>query len=169
MMNYTKIPFSQITDVEAYVEEKLKLGHIIIQILVNEDQKEIDELISYANDNECKSYYCSLTDSDEQLRTSVIVERLEPYYAFKDKDSDDSTNDIDIQIDSQNVTGFNDLRKNFRDMEKIYSGKSIETDIGNAHYEFYISKGKGDIANFGGNIEIEFVTEWMKEQGYYRK
>ena len=46
MKNYKQIPFSRIKNIESYVEKKLKAGHIIIQILVNEDKKEIDELIS---------------------------------------------------------------------------------------------------------------------------
>lgn len=72
MKNYEKIPFNKISNIESYVEEKLRDGHVIIQFLVNEDKKEIGELISYANDKDCKSYYRSLTDSDEQLKTKVI-------------------------------------------------------------------------------------------------
>lgn len=48
MKNYEKIPFDQISDIESYVEEKLRTGHIIIQIAVNEDEKEISELVSYS-------------------------------------------------------------------------------------------------------------------------
>ena len=55
MKNYKKIPFNEIQDIESYVEKKLKAGNIIIQILVNEDNKEIEELISYANDKHCSS------------------------------------------------------------------------------------------------------------------
>ena len=142
MKDYAKIPFDQFDDVEfnnieSYIEDKLKVGQIIIQILVDEDNQQIAELISYANDKECKSYYRNITDSDEQLRTCVITETLEPYYAFKDK--------------------------------KYYSGESFKDDDVTMHYEFYISIEKGDIANFGGCLEIDFVTEWMEEQGYYSK
>ncbi len=178
MKNYQKIPFSQITDITSYVENKLKAGHVIIQILVNETHKEIEELISYANDKECESYYRNLTDSDEQLKTCVITERIEPYYAFKDENRDycypykDKTkretcaNDIDIQSDSQNVIDFYTFKNDFKDMEEYFDGHSFhyENYDGKTHYEFYISTGKGDIANIGGYMETEFITEWMTEQ-----
>jgi len=167
MKDYQKIPFNQITDIASYVEEKLKAGHVIIQILVNESLKQIDELISYANDKECKSYFCNLTDSDAQLKESVITELIEPYYAFK-KGMNKCFNDIDINEDSQNVIAFNTFKADFKDMEKYYDGGDIPY-YGKAHYEFYISTGKGDIGNFGGCMEVEFITEWMIEQGYYNK
>lgn len=169
MKNYKKIPFSEIDNIESYAEEKLRNGHVIIQISVNETRKEIDELISYANDKECQSYFVSLTNSNEQLKTSVIVERLEPYYAFKDTEKSENVYccDIDIETDSQNVIDFSIFIEDFKFMEEYYSGKSRQFDGGRAHYEFYVSIDKGDIGNFGGCLETEFVTEWMAEQGYY--
>lgn len=98
MKNYEKIPFTEIDNIESYVEEKLRDGHVIIQIRVNETNKEIDELISYANDKECRSYYQSLTDSNEQLKTSVISEMLEPYYAFKDKEKSENEETCSIDL-----------------------------------------------------------------------
>lgn len=167
MKNYEKIPFNEIDNIESYVEEKLRDGHVIIQILANEDEKEIDELISYANDKECKSYYRSLTDSDEQLKECVITEHIEPYYAFKDE-MNKCCDDIDINEDSQNVMDFNTFKADFKDMEKYYDEEDIPY-YGKAHYEFYISTGKGDIENFGGCMEVEFVAEWMSEHGYYNQ
>lgn len=177
MKYYEKIPFSEINNIESYVEEKLRDGHVIIQILVNEDKKEIDELISYANDKDCKSYYRCLTDSDEQLRSSVISEYMQLYYAFKDEKRDSSTCDIDIGGDRQDVIDFHTFKKDFKDMEKYYSGKSFhyENYDGKTHYEFYVSTGNADvceecnIGNIGGYLEVEFATEWMAEQGYYQK
>lgn len=172
MENYAKIPFSRIKNIESYVERKLKAGHIIIQILVNEGNKEIDELISYANDKECESYYRSLTDSDEQLQTCVISECMELYYAFKDEKREVGTCDIDIDADLQDVIDFYEFKKDIKNMKEYYSGESFQKehyDASSYHYEFYISIGKGDVANFGGCMEVEFATEWMTEQGYYRK
>lgn len=177
MKNYKKIPFNRIKDIESYVGKKLKAGHIIIQILVNEDHNEIDELISYANDKECQSYFRSLTDSDEQLKTCVISEYMELYYAFKDEDRDSGTCDIDIQDERQDVFDFYTFKKDFKDMEKYYSGESFQYEKydGKTHYEFYISTGKADeceecnIGNMGGYLEVEFATEWMTEHGYYSK
>lgn len=171
MKDYKKIPFDSIENIKSYVEEKLKNEHIIIQISVNDAQKEINELISYANDIECQSYYVSLTDSDEQLRASVIEEKMKPYYAFKDVERSDDLCccDIDIETDSQNVIDFSTFKKVFKSMEEYYSGKSVQFDDGFVHYEFYVSKDKGDIKNFGGPLESEFATKWMTERGYYSK
>lgn len=165
MKNYEKIPFTEIDNIESYVEEKLRDGHVIIQIRVNETNKEIDELISYATDKECRSYYQSLTDSNEQLKTSVISEMLEPYYAFKDKEKSENkeTCSIDIDTDSQNVIDFDTFKKDFREMEESYNGESSHIDNDSVHYEFYVSIKKGDIENFGGCMEVEFITEWMNE------
>ena len=56
-------------------------------------------------------------------------------------------------------------------MEKYYSGESFQYENydGKTHYEFYISTGKGDIENFGECMELNFITEWMTEHGYYSK
>lgn len=172
MKNYTKIPFNQIKDIESYVEEKLKAGHIIIQIRVNEDNKQIEELTSYANDKECKSFYRNLADSDEQLKTHVIEKKIEPYYSFKDNKKSNNVHcaDIDIETDCQNIVDFQCVKEDFSSREKeFYNGISFQYDGEIMHYEFYISLEKGDIANFGGCLEIDFVTEWMEEQGYYHK
>ena len=171
MKDYKKIPFNKIKDIESYIERKLKSGHVIIQILVNEDNKEIDELISYANDKECKSGYRCLTDTDEQLKNSVITEMIEPYYAFKDinKSSDEMCCDIDIGLDSQNVIDFDVFKTDFSDMEKYFDGKSFQLSVTNCHYEFYISTRESNIDNFCGYMEVEFITEWMTEMGYYSK
>ena len=171
MKNYKKIPFNRIKDIESYVEKKIKAGHIIIQIMVNEDHKEIEELVSYANDKECKSYFRSLADSDEQLKSCVINEDMNLYYAFKDKNRDSNihTDDIDIEVDMQDIIDFHTFKKNFKDMDRVYSGESFQYDGEIKHYEFFISTGKGDIENFGGLMEVEFATEWMTEHGYYSK
>lgn len=115
MKNYKKIPFNRIKDIGAYVEKKLREEHVIIRILVNEDEKEIAELVSYANDNDCKSYYRNIADSDEQLKTCVITESLNPYYAFKDSSrSDDCYADIDIETDCQNIIDFQSVKEDFQ-------------------------------------------------------
>lgn len=115
MKNYKKIPFNRIKDIGAYVEKKLREEHVIIRILVNEDEKEIAELVSYVNDKECKSYYINLADSDEQLKTCVITESLNPYYAFKDSSrSDDCYADIDIETDCQNIIDFQSVKEDFQ-------------------------------------------------------
>lgn len=171
MKNYEKIPFDQISNIESYVEEKLRVGHVIIQIAVNEDKKEISELVSYANDKECMSYYRNIADSDEQLKTCVITESLNPYYAFKDSSrSDDCCADIDIETECQNIEDFPNVKEDFLNREKeFYNGVSFQYDGEMMHYEFYISTGKGDIVNFGGSMELNFITEWMTEHGYYGK
>jgi hypothetical protein len=173
---YEKIPFEQISDIEQYVENKLREGHIIFQILVNETNCEIDELISYANDKEAKSVYRYLADSDEQLKSSVIETTIIPYYAFKDPDRYHigkihiETADIDINNCSENILSFFQFKGEFGQMEEYFSEKSFQLDDCNevAHYEFYISKGIGDIENIDANLEPDFVEEWMIEKGYYK-
>ena len=172
MRNYKKIPFDKISNIESYVEEKLRAGHIIIQIAVNEDEKEISELVSYANDKECVSYFRNLTGiGEEEFPKSVIKEVLEPYYAFKDdeKVQDVNTSDIDIETDYQYITSFRRFKATIKEMEGYFNGDSFHEDDEMMHYEFYISTGKGDIANFGGSMELDFITEWMTEHGYYSK
>lgn len=63
------------------------------------------------------------------------------------------------------------IRDDFSAFEKKdYDGEKFIDDDGMLkHYEFYISIGRGDIANFGGSMEIDFVTEWMQEQGYFQE
>ena len=172
MRNYEKIPFNQISNIESYVEEKLRAGHIIIQIAINEDKKEISELVSYANDKECVSCFRNLAGiGEEELPKSVIEEVLEPYYAFKDdeKVQDVHTADIDIETDCQYITNFRRFKETIKENEEYFSGDSFHEDDETMHYEFYISTDKGDIANFGGSMELDFITEWMTEHGYYGK
>lgn len=171
MKNYTKIPFTRIPNIESYVEQKLKEGHCIIQIIVNENCQEIEELVSWANDSGLESFYRGFADSDEQLMCNVIVEHLTPYYAFKDKSNDGSTANIDIDNDNQDIISFDSFKSTFTTMEKeYYSGKPYGGDDGDTeHFEFYISNEKADIENFGGHMELEFIEEWMTEQGYYSK
>ena len=172
MKNYEKIPFDQISNIESYVEEKLRAGHIIIQIAVNEIKKEVSELVSYANDKECVSCFRNFSGiGEEELPKSVIEEEIEPYYAFKDdeKEQDVHTADIDIETDRQYITGFRRVKATIKEMEKYFNGDSFHEDGEIMHYEFYISTGKGDIANFGGSMELDFITEWMTEHGYYSK
>ena len=65
---YKKIPFNRIKNMEKYVTEKLKKGHAIIQILVNEDRNSIDELISYANASEEESWYRCYIEPTKNLK-----------------------------------------------------------------------------------------------------
>ena len=153
MKNYTKIQFTRISEIESYVEQKLKEGYSIIEIIVNENREEITDLISYANDKDCKSYYRNLADSDEQIRNSVITESMTPYYAFRENNSDESihTDDIDIETDSQDIIDFNNFKKRFITMEKnYYSGKPYSGDDGDTlHVEFEVANKKCKIENFG--------------------
>ena len=172
MENYEKIPFDQISNIESYVEEKLRAGHIIIQISVNDDKKAISQLVSYANDKECMSCFRDFAGiGEEELPKSVIEEEIEPYYAFKDdeKVQDVHTADIDIETDRQYITSFRRFKATIKEMEEYFNGACFNEDDEMMHYEFYISTGKGDIANFGGNMELDFITEWMTEHGYYGK
>lgn len=179
MRDYIKISFDTLNgfNVIDYVKNKLKEGHTVIQVLIDEDASEILELISYANDKSGKSYYDCFMSDKQAIEDYVIVERMEPYYAFKDinrlQNSNDSfcTADIDIQSDSQNVISFDDFETDFNSMRKHYNGESfkyLNSDL-LYHYEFFISKAQCDIANFGGPMELDFIEQWMIEKGIINK
>lgn len=108
---------------------------------------------------------------EEELPKSVIEQVIEPYYAFKDdkKEKDVHTADIDIEADCQYITNFHRFKATIKEMEEYFNGDSFHEDDVTMHYEFYISIDKGDIANFGGSLELDFIEEWMTEHGYYSR
>lgn len=116
------------------LDEKLKRGCVVFKVEVNEDGN-IEDLTSYANDIKAKSNYAYYVDSVEKLKTSVIVERMTPIYSKRD-------NIWDIENDSQDVISFEQFKKEISctDSEMIY-----------------VSKEDFDISNFYGSLELEFV------------
>lgn len=178
MRDYIKIPFDTLnrSNIIDYVINKLKEGHTVIEILIDEDANKIVELISYANDKNGKSYYNYFMSGNQAIENYVIVENLTPHYAFQDNDilqnSDDSccTVDIGIQSDSQNVISFDYFESDFRrSMRKHYNCESFKLEYSDCdslyHYEFYISTNECDIGNFGGPMELDFIEQWMIEKG----
>lgn len=115
-----------------YAIERLKSGCVVIKVEFDEDGN-IEDLTSYANDIKAKSNYAYFVDSVEQLKTSVIVERMTPIY---------EDNAWDIESDSQDVISFEQFKKEISctDSEMIY-----------------VSKEDFDISNFYGPLELEFV------------
>lgn len=147
---------------EKYITEKLKKGHAIIQILVNEDKNSIDELISYANASEEESWYRCYIKPTRNLKDYVILQYLVPFY--------EEDGHVSIYDDYQNIITFCSVTDDIADMKEYYEGKSFwcENDKTNNHYEFYISKGKCDIENFGASMECYFADAWHKENGWIR-
>ena len=163
---YRKIPFNKISDMEKYVTEKLKRGHAIIQILVNEDKNCIDELISYANASEEESWYrcyMSYLKADQHLKDYVITQCLIPFY--------EEEGYVSIYNDCPDITTFSCAVDSITEMKKYYEGKSFqwENDNTNYHYEFYISNGKCDIGNFGASMECDFADAWHEEYGWIKE
>lgn len=160
---YKKIPFNRIKNMEKYVTEKLKKGHAIIQILVNEDRNSIDELISYANASEEESWYRCYIEPTKNLKDYVILQYLVPFY--------EEDGYVSIYDDYQNIITFYSAIDDLVDMKEYYEGNSFqwENDKTNYHYEFYISKGKCDIENFGASMECDFADSWHKENGWIKK
>lgn len=163
---YRKIPFNKIRDMEKYVTKKLKTGHAIIQILVNEDENSIDELISYAIASEEESWYrcyMSYVKDNQHLKDYVITEYLVPFY--------EEDGYVSINNDCPDITTFYCAIDSITEMKKYYEGKSFlwENDGINYHYEFYISKGKCDIENFGAGMECHFADAWHKEYGWIKE
>lgn len=62
-----------------YAIERLKSGCVVIKVEFDEDGN-IEDLTSYANDIKAKSSYISYAENINQLVSSVIVERMTPIY-----------------------------------------------------------------------------------------
>lgn len=163
MKNYKKITEKlNINQVKTLFSE----GHIFVVALVDEPNKEIRLAVSYGVDQKAKSWVGNYyANSLEHLKRSVIMEGLEPYYAYRDdaKPANVFTCDIDIQHDWQDIRS---LEEGISDVTEA-SGLRVDPHNKKLKVELYVSKGEGDFANFGGPLELEFVTELMTEKGFY--
>lgn len=115
-----------------YAIERLKSGCVVIKVEFNEDGN-IEDLTSYANDIKAKSSYISYVENRNQLVSSVIVERMTPTYV-------DGMWDIDTDL--QSIMSFEEFEKEI---------SSCKEDIN------YISKENTDLSDFGSSLELEFV------------
>lgn len=160
MKGYIRITVEQLRD-GVYVADLLRNGHVLIQAVVDTENEEIVEVTSYTNDKQCESYYHSLAGTEEQLRKGVIMETLYPCYAFKNEELSSSLCccAIDIESDCQDIISFAEMERRVKSMKA--------TGGDNTYYEYYVSKAKGDIKNFGGPLELDFVELLMTEKGYY--
>ena len=69
MKNYRSVSLNRIKDFETYAEKKLKGGHIIIEIRLNEERNEIRKIVSYAQDKNEQTWIWQKTDSEELKRS----------------------------------------------------------------------------------------------------
>ena len=115
-----------------YAIERLKSGCVVIKVEFDEDGN-IEDLTSYANDIKAKSSYISYVENRNQLVSSVIVERMTPTYV-------DGMWDIDTDL--QSIMSFEEFEKEV---------SSCKEDIS------YISKENTDLSDFGSSLELEFV------------
>jgi CspA family cold shock protein len=115
-----------------YLSENLKTGCVVIKIEYDND-KNIEEVTSYANDVNEKSSYGCYVENKEQLSLSVIVERMSPIY----KD-----NMWDIDTDVQSIISFEEFEKEISNRDNC---------------SIYISRENADISDFGGALELEFL------------
>ena len=77
MKNYRSVSLNRIKDFETYAEKKLKAGHIIIEIRLNEERNEIRKVVSYAQDKNGQTWIWEKTDSEEMKRKADPCLRLE--------------------------------------------------------------------------------------------
>lgn len=77
MKNYRSVSLNRIKDFETYAEKKLKAGHIIIEIRLNEERNEIRKIVSYAQDKNEQTWIWQKTDSEEMKRKADPCLRLE--------------------------------------------------------------------------------------------
>lgn len=156
MKNYKKLEIQKMSDTN-YLEKLFDEQKIIVQVLVNEDNSQIDELIAYGLDKDAKSYYKHFVRNNDELSENVIIETLYPFYNYKQEERDWGCAPIDIQDDSQNVL---DIWSVVYELSKAH--KDFKEGM---HFEYYISKGKGDFGNFGGPLELSFIREWHISKG----
>lgn len=69
MKNYRSVSLNRIKDFGTYAEKKLKAGHIIIEIWLNEERNEIRKIVSYAQDKNGQTWIWKKTDSEELKRS----------------------------------------------------------------------------------------------------
>lgn len=77
MKNYRSVSLNRIKDFETYAEKKLKAGHIIIEIRLNEERNEIRKIVIYAQDKNGQTWIWQKTDSEEMKRKADPCLRLE--------------------------------------------------------------------------------------------
>lgn len=115
-----------------YAIERLKSGCVVIKVEFDEDGN-IEDLTSYANDIKAKSSYISYAENINQLVSSVIVERMTPIYV---------NGMWDIDTDLSNMMSFEEFEKEI---------SSCKEDIS------YISKENIDLSDFGASLELKFA------------
>ena len=105
----------------------------------------------------------SYLKADQHLKDYVITESLVPFY--------EEDGYVSIYNDCPDITTFNCTIDSITEMKEYYEGKSFQwdNDKTNYHYEFYISKGKCDIENFGASMECHFAEAWHKEYGWIKE
>lgn len=119
-----------------YAIKRLKSGCVVIKVEFNEDGN-IEDITSYANDIHARSSYISYVENKNQLVSSVIVERMTPTY----------------------VDGMWDIGT---DLQSLMSFEEFEKEISNCTKDIiYISKENADLSDFGASLELEVVGMLM--------
>ena len=170
MKNYRNVSFNRIKDFGIYAEQKLKSGHIIVEIWLNEEKNEIKKLISYANDKNGQAKVWRRTDSEEMKRSSVIVEEMIPAYQFEHPDTLHSRWYPEIESDRQTILDFKLLKDNFSRKLNLFQDDNqclcLENKDNEKMYcQYYVSAKQGDFRNWGGPLERVFIKEWMSAYG----
>lgn len=105
----------------------------------------------------------SYLKADQHLKDYVITEYLIPFY--------EEEGYVSIYNDCPDITTFSCTVDSITEMKDYYSSNTfqLEGDKTNCHYEFYISKGRCDIENFGASMECHFADAWHKEYGWIKE
>ena len=82
MKNYRSVSLNRIKDFETYAEKKLKAGHIIIEIRLNEERNEIRKIVSYAQDKNGQTWIWQKTDLEEMKR------KADPCFCLENPDNE---------------------------------------------------------------------------------
>lgn len=157
MDNYTRLTIDQIQNTDALVNY-LSEGKVIIEILVDDRRNWIMCLKSYGIDANCESKYVSLVENKEELKDETIIyNEMGPYGGFCLPHWLDS--DYGIFDDCQDILAIYHIPFHFKNYKESLGKKH--------HYEVFVSNKKGDFKNFGGEMELSFMEEWMIEKGVY--
>lgn len=138
----------------------LKKGHVMVQILFDKEKKVITELKSYINDQPDEVMGGYKGTRKYLKRERVFCETIRPRYAWHETSeyTGAATTDIEIQSRIFEILSFSKG-------EVTVPEHALENE--HERYLLYCSKEKGDAEDFKGALGLDFIREWMKEQGYY--
>lgn len=172
MEEYKKISLSRVKDIELYLYRKLKKEKKVLIIAgIERISGFISAIYSFACTKDENTWYrCYWRKEDGALDKYVLTQTLYPVYMYEKNGSFSYTG---IYDDSQNITSFKDAAESVQSLSEkkdaTESVSSFEDDFfgklsKNFFNEVYISKEEADIGNFGSQLELDFIDNYMNHK-----